>query len=318
MPKVSVIVPIYGVEKYIERCARSLFEQTLDDIEYVFVDDCTKDNSIEVLKKVIEDYPHRKGQIRILHHERNKGLSHARETGVKAASGDYIAHCDSDDWVSTRMYETMYNKAISRNLDFMKCGHFISDGLKHSPYEVFGDDDLKVEDAIRYLLMWRGWNSIWDTLVKKNVYDDNIRYTDYPMLEDFFVSSQLLMNAKSIGIVNTPLYYYYVNPLSISNDPDPNAIVNRCKQAEDNISFILKLIHENYGNLFRKEELILLTIPRRILVPLMRKYGGYKYWDQLMAPSLYELMKSDLWSRSLKLQYLLISLRLYPLFKLIH
>ena len=99
MPKVSVIVPVYGVEKYIERCARSLFEQTLDDMEFIFVDDCTKDESIEVLKRVIDLYPVRKDQVKIIHHAVNKGLSRARETGVNAATGDYIGHCDSDDWV---------------------------------------------------------------------------------------------------------------------------------------------------------------------------------------------------------------------------
>lgn len=67
MPKVSVVVPVYGVEKYIERCARSLFEQTLEDMEFVFVDDCTKDNSIAILEKVILDYPKRKDQIKIIH-----------------------------------------------------------------------------------------------------------------------------------------------------------------------------------------------------------------------------------------------------------
>ena len=78
MPKVSVIVTVYGVERYIERCARSLFEQTLDDMEYIFVDDCSKDSSISVLENVITQYPLRKGQVRIVHHEQNKGVSRAR------------------------------------------------------------------------------------------------------------------------------------------------------------------------------------------------------------------------------------------------
>ena len=72
--KVSILVPVYGVEKYIERCARSLFEQTYDNIEYIFVDDCTKDRSIEILQKVLEDYPNRKNQVKILHHEKNTSV----------------------------------------------------------------------------------------------------------------------------------------------------------------------------------------------------------------------------------------------------
>ena len=81
MPKVSVVIPVYGVEKYIERCARSLFEQTLDDIEYIFVNDCTKDRSIDILNEVINDYPARKQQVRIVHHEENKGSALARLSG---------------------------------------------------------------------------------------------------------------------------------------------------------------------------------------------------------------------------------------------
>ena len=74
MLKVSILVPVYGVEQYIEKCARSLFEQTYSDIEYVFVNDCTKDDSIGVLKRVLEKYPQRMQQVRIINHEKNMGL----------------------------------------------------------------------------------------------------------------------------------------------------------------------------------------------------------------------------------------------------
>ena len=99
MPKVSVIIPVYGVEKYIEKCARSLFEQTLDDIEYLFVDDCTPDKSVDILKHILEEYPHRKSQVVIHRMEQNSGQAVVREWGVKNAKGDFIIHCDSDDWV---------------------------------------------------------------------------------------------------------------------------------------------------------------------------------------------------------------------------
>lgn len=105
MSKVSVIVPIYGVEKYIERCARSLFEQTLDDIEYIFVDDCSPDKSIEILNAVIADYPQKIPYIKIIQHKKNKGLPLARRSGWKAATGEYIANCDSDDWVDSALFE---------------------------------------------------------------------------------------------------------------------------------------------------------------------------------------------------------------------
>ena len=124
MSKVSVVVPIYGVEKYIERCARSLFEQTLDDIEFIFVDDCTKDHSICVLEKVLLDYPQRQKQTTIVHHEVNKGLPLARQTGIMMATGDFIAHCDSDDWVDVDVYRQMYDTAINEKADVVICDYY--------------------------------------------------------------------------------------------------------------------------------------------------------------------------------------------------
>lgn len=121
MPKVSVIIPVYGAEKYIERCARSLFEQTLGDIEYIFVDDCSPDSSIDILLRVLEEYPYRRNQVKILYHEHNKGVASARTTGMKAAAGEYMIHCDPDDWVAPEMYMDMYLTAKNESANIVTC-----------------------------------------------------------------------------------------------------------------------------------------------------------------------------------------------------
>ena len=96
----SVLVPIYGVEKYIERCATSLFEQTLQDhIEFIFVNDCTKDNSVVKLLNLLKKYPHRISQVKLLEHSRNRGLAASRQTALNHATGDYVLTVDSDDWL---------------------------------------------------------------------------------------------------------------------------------------------------------------------------------------------------------------------------
>ena len=128
MPKISIIIPVYKVEKYIERCARSLFEQTLDDIEYLFIDDCSPDKSIEELKDILDEYPHRKSQTIIHRMERNKGQAAVRYWGVKNATGDYLIHCDSDDWVELDMYQQMYNKAIEEDADVVVCDYVVTNG----------------------------------------------------------------------------------------------------------------------------------------------------------------------------------------------
>ncbi len=116
---VSIIVPIYNVEKYIERCAVSLFEQDFEDIEYIFVNDCTPDNSIQILEEVIEKYPNRKSNVKIIHYKANKGLGSARKTGLEQATGEYVLHIDSDDWVELDMVLCLYNKAIETDADIV-------------------------------------------------------------------------------------------------------------------------------------------------------------------------------------------------------
>ena len=99
MIKLSICVPIYGTEKYIERCARSLFEQDIQNVEYIFVNDCTKDAAIDVLKNVVVEYPNVRSRLKIINHETNKGLAGARLTGLQNATGEYVWCVDRDDYV---------------------------------------------------------------------------------------------------------------------------------------------------------------------------------------------------------------------------
>ena len=98
--KVSILVPVYGVEKYIGQCAETLFSQTYDDIEYVFVDDCTPDDSIQVLRQVLSAYPQRTNQVSIIRHDHNRGLGAARKTAFEASTGEFVMNVDSDDYLA--------------------------------------------------------------------------------------------------------------------------------------------------------------------------------------------------------------------------
>ena len=119
MPKVSFLVPVYNVSAYIGRCARSLFEQTFDDIEYIFVNDCTPDDSMERLEAVIEQYPERAGQVKIINQEQNQGPGTARNVALLAASGEYVCCVDSDDYVDADMVDAMYAKAVAEEADIV-------------------------------------------------------------------------------------------------------------------------------------------------------------------------------------------------------
>ena len=97
--KVTIAVPVYGVESYIEKCAISLFEQTYSNLEILFINDNTPDKSIEIIKKTLEKYPHRKNQVRIFNQPVNKGCPTARNLAVQLASGEFIFHVDADDYI---------------------------------------------------------------------------------------------------------------------------------------------------------------------------------------------------------------------------
>lgn len=114
---VSVIIPIYNVEKYAERCILSIMNQSYtEDVECIVVNDCTPDNSMKIVERLVADY---KGpiQFKLLYHEHNKGLAAVRNTGLYAASGNYIIHIDSDDYCEPDMLEKMYAKAVEEDAD---------------------------------------------------------------------------------------------------------------------------------------------------------------------------------------------------------
>ena len=217
MPKVSIIIPVYGVEKYIERCARSLFEQTLDDIEFIFVDDCTPDRSIEILRSIIEEYrlrfAEKKYAVRIVKMPTNSGLAAVRRQAIQLATGDYIIHCDSDDWVDVTMYEKMYNKAIEEEADMVVCGYRETDGL-NDIREGTHSFTTKEEYIARMLYMKEAW-TVWDKLCRKSLYE-GIEYPKYSMGEDMLFTFQFVLKAKNVSIVNEILYNYYFNPASIT------------------------------------------------------------------------------------------------------
>lgn len=124
--KLSVIVPVYNVEKYIGRCVRSLMEQTLKDgVEFIFIDDASPDSSMTILGNVVERYPERKGQVRIIHNPRNLGIFEVRKRGIEEANGEYIGWCDSDDWCESNMFEYMLNKAYDGKYDIVVCDYLV-------------------------------------------------------------------------------------------------------------------------------------------------------------------------------------------------
>lgn len=206
--KVSICVPIYGVEKYIERCATSIFEQTYTNIEYIFIDDCTPDNSIEILKSVIERYPKRKLHIKIIKNERNCGLGATRNTAINHATGEFIMHVDSDDFVEKNIVEKLVIQQKISDADIVTCGYIL---YRHNKIkEVLPEPIYNIKKLISKILSRDATMMIWGRLIRKNLYDNNNIFVPegINMGEDYVTIPKLFYYAKKIDFVKLPLYHY--------------------------------------------------------------------------------------------------------------
>lgn len=210
MPKVSVIIPIYKAECYFEKCLRSLFEQTLEDIEYIFVNDCTPDNSMSILYNILTEYPHRQSHVVILNHSVNTGQSGARRDGMKAATGDYIIHCDADDWVELDMYEKLYNKAIETQSEIVCCDMAVefNDVQILQRYNDCHCDHKLMYDCIAPISV--EYFSMCNRLVSRVIYDsyDIKPFEDVNMWDDVGLSVRVRYFANTSQVLSEPLYHY--------------------------------------------------------------------------------------------------------------
>lgn len=208
-PLISIIVPVYGVEKYIERCAKSLFEQTYNNIEYIFVNDCTTDNSIGVLNSVIEKYPLLNNQIHIINHKKNGGLAAARKTGLLSALGEYVMHVDSDDWISTDAVESMLNSALSNNADIVVGNMCFSYKNLSKPLDTLVEDNKK-QYLIRMLTRTPGYNvTLCNRLIRRQVHLQALPVDGLNFGEDYVTYIRAVYFANKVEKLNKTTYYYW-------------------------------------------------------------------------------------------------------------
>jgi glycosyltransferase involved in cell wall biosynthesis len=209
MMKVSVLVPVYGVEKYVGQCAKTLFGQTYNDIEYVFVDDCTPDNSISIIQQVLSEYPYREPQMHIIRHDRNRGLGAARKTALAAATGDFVLNVDSDDHLPLDAIEKLVARQQQTGADIVS-GNYSSDfedGTIVAHHEWHGDRDVCLKlMLIQHTLL----PHIWARLIRKTVYTeygiDSVEGIN--MAEDMALTPRLIHAAQQVAYVEDSVYFY--------------------------------------------------------------------------------------------------------------
>ena len=318
MAKVSVIVPVYKVEKYIERCAKSLFEQTLQDIEFIFVDDCTTDKSIDILKKVLEGYPNRIKQTRIEKMAHNSGLPLVRKYGVSLSTGDYIIACDSDDYVESNMYETMYQFAVEGNYDLVHCDIDIvnDDGVVETlstNRKVLTSNELR-----RQIIDGEISNSLCNKLVRKEVYRNiNIVFPTFGMDEDNATAIQLAYFSSQLGYINKAFYKAYLNTNSISRVSGDQMVIKKYNESLKNSVLILDFL-KSHG--YNDSDIAVIRAklrPKQILWSALNCKQNITLWINTYADINYTVFLSRKVSYKTKIKFLIALFILRPYYFLV-
>lgn len=206
--KVSVIIPIYNAEKYIERCVKTLFAQTYTNVEYIFVDDASTDGSLAVLRRMLDVAPAMKNKSIIIACETNGGCNVSRNRGMKAATGDYMIHVDSDDYVAVDYLEKLVNVVVKTNVDVAICGLHYDYGNRCVAREVIPVNSAR--ECLNYVLSGQMHGSLCNKLIRSSIIKEHDIYpTDgITMGEDKQILARVLYYATSVATINEPLYYY--------------------------------------------------------------------------------------------------------------
>lgn len=206
--KVSILVPVYGVEKYIERCAVSLFEQTYKNIEYIFVNDQSPDSSWGVLQDVIARYPYLKDCVKLSIHDKNRGLAAVRNTALSLAAGDFVMWVDSDDYIETNAVEKCVSVVEAENPDIVLFNYRIEKGSYSEIVKVrHFENPLKRTVA---LLARKVPACVWCGIIRRSLYvDHNIKSKEgINNSEDFHVTPKLSFFSQKISYIDSVLYHY--------------------------------------------------------------------------------------------------------------
>lgn len=261
MIKVSVIVPVYNVEPYIEKCLESLTKQTLKDIEIIVVNDGSPDNSQKIIDKYTKKYKNIKSYIK-----ENGGLSDARNFGLTKATGEYISFVDSDDSVEETMLEKLYEEATKKKLDIVVCDYYQL--WPNKEYKEIIKSNLKYSDEIikNYLL---SPPMAWTRLYKKEIFK-NVKFTKNIYYEDLECMPKLVKYTNKIEFLEEPLYNYLQRDGSIMKQ----------KEFNDKLYDIFKVLDSNRKELYKKypDEIEYMYITHLLRTATLRflDYPNYK------------------------------------------
>jgi glycosyltransferase involved in cell wall biosynthesis len=309
---VSILVPVYNVEKVFEKCLSTIFSQTYKNIEYVFVDDKTPDNSMDILTTAISNYNISSEKVIIIHHTDNKGIAFTRNDCIAHANGDYILFVDSDDWIEPDMVERLVSATKCGEIDLIACDYFIEEknGKKWIYYEKYGKN---CQENMRKATNYEIFTILWKMLIRKELFD-NISFTPGPNVgEDYIATIKLFYHAKSFYHLSLPLYHYsQLNDIRYSNINNQNI--------EDHIlaANMVEAFFKNHG-IYDKD------IEHRLNI---RKFNIKKYFlnknffncdrYNILFPEANEVWREIPYSKKEKIKFWMAEKKLYFILKIIN
>ena len=210
MYKVSILVPVFNAANCIERCVRSLFEQSYANLEYVFVDDCSPDNSVLVLNTLILEYPERKNQVRLVRNESNRGVAASRNIAIENATGEFVAFVDADDWLELNAVDLLVEKQQSEKADIV-----YGNALMHAPGGLFELKEGVYEDKHKMMLCYSRFTPgytmvLWRRLIRRSLFLDNAIWAEEGLnyAEDKNLLARLGFYSKLVSYLDSIVYHY--------------------------------------------------------------------------------------------------------------
>lgn len=327
MPKVSFVISVYNVASYIEKFSHCLFGQTLDDLEFVFVDDASPDDSIAIMRRVLEEYPHRKPQVKVVTHPTNLGCAAANRDSYLAATGGYALLVDPDDYFELDIAEKMYNCAVANDADIVYCQAIVENKqgqqfvLDMTPDSIIGNGE-----NVNYNTICRkipGY--LWCRLVKRALITDNdIIWAEYSFTCDQVVSVQLSHYAKKVASVPEPLYHYCYHAGSVSRSVSIEHRLKLFNEFKYNFSRIEQFLIDKgvYQKYKDDSDINYKAQIKNILLPNIGEPGIRKLWLTTYP----EVNKIFLWGNAThkptyreRIWFIVVALGLYPkLKKVVH
>ena len=311
--KISVIVPIYNVYEYLDKCLKSLVNQTLKDIEIILVNDESPDDSYKIVEKYLKKYKNIK-----YFEKKNGGQGSARNLGLKHASGEYIAYVDSDDYIELDMYEKMYNKAKEEDANIVICGHSLvdMDGNIVDRYL-----PCITNETIPDILL--GNMAVWNKIYKKKLID--IEFREKLWYEDIDFTAKLLFGEEKISFVNEALYNYLLRPGSTMNNKNVKRNLELLPAFDSMIKYFKdkKILDSVYDKIefLGIYHIYIMGITRILRIDLPNKYKkdiikDYRNYMVKTFPQYKENKYLKYINKNRKLIYTLINFRLYGIIKL--